>query len=142
MKTKDARSLSHDAQEALRLRVVRAILNGMKQVQAVRFFAVSRPAIGQWMVRYRRGGMPALAARKKGRPKGPSRLKGWQAAQVVRSITDRTPDQLKLPFVLWTRQAVATLIEDRFGVRVSLMTVGRWLKKWGLTPQKPVRRAS
>ena len=137
----DARSLSQDAQEALRLRVVRAVLQGMSQVQAARTFGLSRAAVAGWMARHRRGGMRALGAGKKGRPKGPSRLAGWQAAQVVRSITDQTPDQLKLPFVLWTRAAVAELIARRFGVRVSLMTVGRWLKRWGLTPQKPARRA-
>jgi len=46
-----------------------------------------------------------------------------------------------MPFVLWTREAVAQLIAQRFGVRVSLMTIGRWLKRWGFTAQKPVRRA-
>jgi transposase len=141
MNAKDARSLSQDAQQALRTCVVAAILRGMKQVEAVRVFGVSRAAIGKWLAAHRRGGQRALSAGKKGRPKGPSRLKGWQAAQVVRAITDKTPDQLKLPFVLWTRQAVAQLIAERFGVVVSLMTVGRWLKKWGLTPQKPLRRA-
>jgi len=141
MQIQDARSLSIDAQEFLRKRVVRAVLDGLTQADAARHFALARPTINKWLGLYRRGGWAALSAKKKGRPKGPARLKGWQAAQVVRSITDRTPDQLKLPFVLWTRQAVATLIAQRFGVRVSLMTVGRWLARWGLTPQKPMRRA-
>jgi transposase len=56
-------------------------------------------------------------------------------------ITDRCPDQLKLPFVLWTREAVGELLARRFGVRVSVWTVGRYLRHWGFTPQKPVRRA-
>jgi len=129
--------LSPEAQEAIRLRAVQAILGGMKQVEAVRVFRVSRAAIGKWTARYRQGGLRALRARRRGRRKGQGRLKSWQAAQIVRAITDRTPDEVKLPFVLWTRQAVAALVEQRFGVRVSLMTVGRWLKRWGLTPQKP-----
>jgi len=141
MKPQDARSLSIDAQEALRKRVVGAVLKGLTQADAARHFDLARPTVNKWMGLYRRGGWAALAAGRKGRPKGPSRLAGWQAAQVVRSITDRTPDQLKLPFVLWTREAVAALIEERFGVRASLSTVGRWLRKWGLTPQKPARRA-
>lgn len=141
MKIKDARSLSADAQQFLRLRVAQAVLNGMKQVNAVKIFGVSRPAIAQWMAKYRQGGWQALAAKPQGRPRCPFLLKGWQAALVVRMITDKTPDQLKMPFVLWTRQAVADLITERFGVHVSLMTIGRWLKRWGLTPQKPMRRA-
>lgn len=141
MKLKDARSLTQEAQEALRLRVMAALEAGMRQTEAARVFGVSRAAVALWVKRRREGGLKALAAGKRGRPAAPSRLLGGQAAQVVRAITDTTPDQLKLPFVLWTRAAVARLIEERFGVTVSLMTVGRWLKRWGLTPQKPKRRA-
>ena len=48
---------------------------------------------------------------------------------------------MKLGFYLWTRAAVAELITRKFGVRVSLTTVGRYLKAWGMSPQKPARRA-
>jgi transposase len=63
------------------------------------------------------------------------------AATIVRLIRDRCPDQLKLPFALWTRDAVRQLIKIRFGISVSVWTVGRYLKRWGFTPQKPLRRA-
>jgi transposase len=46
-----------------------------------------------------------------------------------------------LPFALWTRDAVRQLIADRFGIRLSVSTIGRYLKRWGFTPQKPLRRA-
>ena len=36
---------------------------------------------------------------------------------------------------------VATLIEREYGMAVSLTTVGRYLRAWGMTPQKPARRA-
>lgn len=32
-------------------------------------------------------------------------------------------------------------LTERFELSVSVWTVGRYLKKWGLTPQKPLRRA-
>ncbi len=51
------------------------------------------------------------------------------------------PDQLKLPFYLWTRAAVAQLIKREYCIQVSLTIVGRYLKAWGLSVQKPVRRA-
>jgi len=60
---------------------------------------------------------------------------------VVRLLTDRCPEQLKLPFVLWTREAVCDLIVRKFGLRLSVWTVGRYLARWGFTPQKPLRRA-
>ena len=56
-------------------------------------------------------------------------------------IIDALPDQLKLPFYLWTRAAVASLIKREYGIEVSLTTVGRYLVAWGMSPQKPVRRA-
>ncbi len=137
----DARSLTPQAQQALRVQAVKAMLEGMTQSEAARRFGVSRKTANTWMKQYRQGGMKVLKAKPQGRPKGPSRLKGWQAAQIVRTIIDRTPDQLKMPFVLWTRVAVVQLIEQRFGVSISVWTVGRWLRRWGFTPQKPTRRA-
>ena len=141
MKQNDLRSLSPSAQEALRRRVVAALNDGMKQIQAVRVFGVSRAALNNWLRSWREGGEAALAARRRGRPPGQTRLAPWQAATVVNLITDRTPDQLKLPFVLWTREAVAELVSERWGIKISVWTAGRYLKRWGFTPQKPVTRA-
>jgi len=79
-----------------------------------------------------------------GQEEGPShreKLLPWQAAQIAKAVMDHHPEQLKLPFFLWTREAVALLIRRRFGVRLSVWTVGRSLKRWGFTPQKPARRA-
>ncbi len=137
----DARMLDPKTQESLRLRVAVAVADeGMKQVEAVETFHVARTSVHNWVKAYEKGGAKALRAKPQGRPKR-SRLAGHQAAAVVNHITDRTPDQLKLPFVLWTRAAVGQLLADRFDLEVSIWTVGRYLKKWGFTPQKPVRRA-
>ena len=141
IKKQDARSLSPEAQEALRERAVAAVMGGMTQAKAAELLGVARGTVVGWMKQYRQGGAQSLKAKPQGRPKGQSRLKGWQAGQIVQAITDKTPDQLKLAFVLWTRQAVAQLIDERFGIRLSVWTVGRLLAHWGLTPQKPARRA-
>jgi len=97
-------------------------------------------SIHNWLRAVERGGRSALKARKRG-PKGGLALAGHQAATVVRLIEDRCPDQLRLPFALWTRQAVGELIQERYGLTLSVWTVGRYLRHWGFTPQKPVRRA-
>src|SRR5688500_3342824 len=142
MQRDDARRLSAEAQQALRIRTVKAVCSGMTQVEAARVFGVTRQAVGKWMRAHAAGGVRALKAQRRGRPKGSGgRLKPWQAAHTAKLLTDRTPDQLKLPFYLWTRVAVAELIERKFGIRLSLSSVGRYLARWGFTPQKPVRRA-
>lgn len=140
MKTRDARSLPAAAQEDLRIRVVKAVVGGKKQVEVAQIFGVTRQAVGRWVEAYRTGGIKALRAKPQGRPKGGSLLP-WQAAQIVKILQDRHPEQLKLPFYLWTREAVAELIERKFGIRRSIWTVGRYLRRWGFTPQKPIRRA-
>jgi transposase len=124
------------------LRCVNAVVEGMTQTEAARTFGVCRQSVNRWAVAHAQGGARALRAKKRGRRPGQgAKLLPWQAAVTARLIQDRCPDQLKLPFVLWTREAVAALIAHKWGVRFSLMHVGRCLKRWGFTPQKPVRRA-
>jgi len=140
MKIQDARSLPSIAQEDLRRKVIEAIRDGKKQVVAAKLFGVTRQAIGKWVKKYREGGVRSLRARKRGRP-ARSSLLPWQAAQIAKAVIDHYPEQLRLPFYLWTREAVAELIHRRFGMQLSVWTVGRYLGRWGFTPQKPLRQA-
>jgi hypothetical protein len=73
--------------------------------------------------------------------RGKGLLSEAEARQVRGWITDKTPDQLKLPWALWTSRAVRELIELRFGKRLGLSTVQLYLQRWGMTPQKPLARA-
>jgi transposase len=140
MRHLDTRRLSPDAQEQIRFRVIAAIRGGMRKSSAARSFGVSRTSIDAWLRKIELGNLQSLRSKKRGRPPQP-RLAGHQAATIVRLITDRTPDQLKLSFALWTREAVRDLIAQRTGLPISVRTAGRYLKRWGFTPQKPLRRA-
>ena len=140
VQVKDARSLSPEGQEALRKRAVRAILGGMNQTAAARTFGVARGTVARWISQYRQGGEAALDQRPQGRPPAP-KLKGAQESAIVALIEAHSPDQLGLPASLWTRETVGALISKRFGLALSVWTMGRYLRRWGLTPQKPTRRA-
>lgn len=143
MKRMDARRLSPDAQQDLRRRVVYAVReDGMSEAQAARTFGVCRQSVAAWTDRVKSQGAKALSARKRGPKPGKSRV-GDAAAEraIIRSIRGSCPDQLLLPFALWSRSAVIALIHKRTGRRVSLSTAGRYLRRWGFTPQKPMRRA-
>ena len=140
MGKQDARSLPSKAQEDLRRRVVEAVQKGLLQTEAARVFGVARGTVSRWVGLVERAGRRALKARRRGRPPV-SRLAPHQAATTVRYIVGGCPDQLSLPFALWTREAVQALLSRKFDLEVSVWTVGRYLRAWGLTPQKPVRRA-
>lgn len=137
---KDARSLPAAAQEDLRRKAVAAVRSGMSQVEVARVFGVTRQAVGRWVGTSREKGTAALRAKRRGRPPE-IQLSAAEATWVRRQIVSRTPDQLALKFFLWTREAVRELIKAEFGIGLSVWTIGRYLKAWGFTPQKPVRRA-
>src|ERR1039458_3931044 len=140
MGKQDARSLPGKAQQDLRRRIVEAVEKGLSQTEAARVFGVARGTVSRWMGLVEREGRRALKARRRGRPPV-SRLAPRQAATTVRYMISGCPDQLSLPFALWTREAVQDLLARKFDLQVSVWTVGRYLRAWGLTPQKPVRRA-
>ncbi len=140
MITKDFRALNSQAQEDIRRKAVKAVLSGRSQVEAADLFGVTRQAVGGWIKLHKTGGAKALMAGRRGRPCG-GKLKPWQAAQIAKAVIEKPPEQLRLPFCLWTREAVGLLIEKRYGLSLSIWTIGRYLKRWGFTPQKPVRRS-
>lgn len=140
MKTTSFLCLPAPAQEDLRRKAVQAVVDGGEVKAIAKIFGVCRQSLHRWMRAYHEDGEAALLARKKGKPK--RKLLPWQCAQIVKAISDKCPEQLKLPgFWLWTRDAVGLLIQTRFGITLSVSTVGRYLRRWGLTPQKPARRA-
>lgn len=135
--------MGREAQEALRKRAVEAHVSaGMKQCEIAKAYGVSPAIVCKWVKRFRVGGASSLDARKKGPPSGTGALlTAEQTAHIRQLIIDKCPEQLKLPFALWTRDAVRDLIRRSFGLHVSIRTAGNYLRDWGFTPQKPVRRA-
>jgi transposase len=138
----DARSLPGAAQAALRNRAVRAVLDGMSQVEVARVFGVHPNAVNRWIKRYREGGWDGLSERRRGRRPGEqAALSERQQQEVIMLVRDTTPDELGLPGFLWTREAVGELIAQRYGLWLARTTVGGYLRGWGFSPQKPQHRA-
>jgi transposase len=143
MEAQDFRSIGRGAQEALRRRALFLIEEqGLSQAQAAQVVGVQRQTVNGWLQRYRSQGEEGVLD---GRRVSPRRCKGRltaeEAGKVQGWITDRMPDQLKLPFALWTSRAVRDLILLRLSKRLGLSTVQLYLRRWGMTPQKPLARA-
>lgn len=139
---RDFRSLAPAVQAELRRRAVAMVDSGMSRVAAAAAVGVNRRFVGKWLKARAAGGDAALEGGRRGRRPGEQMALGERAAaRIRRLITDKCPDQLKLPFALWTREAVRELIERETGVRLSLQAVSVYLKRWGFTAQRPVHRA-
>lgn len=142
METTDMRSLSHEARQERRVQVIRLRAAGMTYDAIAEQTGLTRTGVFDICKRHELGGVAALRDKVGGRKLGEDRLlTAQQERQIQRLIRDKTPDQIKLPYALWSRQAVAELILDQFGVAVAVRTMGTYLKRWGFTPQKPLRRA-
>jgi len=139
MMSRDGRAIDRKALEAIRIEAVQRVEAGESPEDVIRVLGFTRTVIYDWLAKYREGGVEALRARPA--PGRPPRLTGKQLRWVYRTVTSKSPLQLHFEFALWTRGMVRELIRERFDVRLSDVSVGRLLRKLGLTPQKPLRRA-
>lgn len=125
-----------------RRRAVKLREQGMTLREVAAAVEISIPTVMAAHRAYLAGGWPAVNVGRRGRRPGSGRrLSRAQESRLRKLICDKTPDQYKMDFALWSRQAVAQLVRDQFGIDLPVRTMGDYLARWGFTPQKPIRRA-
>ncbi len=138
----DARLLSDEVLDALRLRALRARERGFTEADIADLLGVARETVCRWWSAYGSGGLQALPQPRSGRPLGSGRLLSDDQATHIQDVLDhRQPKDFDIACPLWTRRAVATLIHQECGVTLAIRTVGAYLRRWGYTPQRPARKA-
>ena len=138
MRDDDGRKLDHKTLEQLRLRAVRQIEQGAHPEEVAAALGMTRAAVYGWLAKYRRAGWGAQGPPVPGRP---PKLSGAQLQRLYTLVVGNDPRQLQFAFALWTRAMVRELIGREFGVRLSEVSVGRLLRKLGLSLQRPLYRA-
>jgi len=142
MEKTDIRKLNQQAQFELRKQVVRLRQKGMGTKEISEITGISVPHISTIWQKFQRGGLNAIKPGVRGRRHGDQRqLSSDQEKAIQKLLVDKTPDQLKLHFALWSRDAVRLAIKQQFGMELPLRTITDYLKRWGFTPQKPAKRA-
>jgi len=138
----DARELSDEVLEALRLRALRGCELGLTETQLGEVLGVARETVCRWWSAYANRGMPALPQRRTGRPAGTGRiLSDAQAEHLQQLLRTHQPQELGIAAPLWTRRAVGDLIRREFNLCVAVRTIGRYLGRWGFTAKRPRRHA-
>src|SRR5262245_56065103 len=138
----DARQLSDEALQVLRLRALRGIALGYSELELADLLGVCHETISRWWTAYRAEGLQALPGGRTGRPLGPGRfLSDEQAERIQARIDFHSPGAVGIPRALWTRRAVRERVRHECGIDLAERTVGLYLRRWGYTSERPARPA-
>ena len=107
-----------------------------------RALGVHKNTVCRWLKGWRVAGAAALKAKKRGRRHEAKRL--LDADQASRGATADDRHIARTSSTCRSRSGAArrcALVRARFGVRLALRTVSDYLRRWGFTPQRPIKRA-
>lgn len=138
---RDGRTVAHNTLEEMRMLALQRMREGETPATVSSSFGMHRT----WAYKVRAAasgrGNGARALRSKRATGRPRTLTATQESQVFRWVNGKNPKQYGFDFGLWTRQIVRELVLQRFGLSLSLASIGALLSRQGLTPQKPLQRA-
>jgi transposase len=120
---------------------IERVREGERPSSVIASFGFNRTTIYKWIKAASQPGVGVKALVSRPATGRPRSLTPRQEQQVFRWINGRDPRQYGLDFGLWTRSVVASLIEEKFAIRLGVSAIGELLAKLGLTPQKPLQRA-
>ncbi len=122
-----------------RFTAVQMYENGISTDRISEILDVSRASVFDWIARYRAGGLAAISTKiASGRP---TILHDSEMIRLFTMINGKDPRAQGFGMALWSRALIRDLIKRSFGKDVSLVTVGRILKKLGMSPQRPLYRS-
>src|SRR3712207_50938 len=142
MREDDGRKLNYQTLEALRLRAVEQVARGVPAAEVgagLAALGLHRRTIYTWLARERTEGREALRARPV--PGRPRKLTEQQLGELAGLIAESDPRDHGFAVALWTREVIRQLIEARFGVQLTVASVGRTLHDLGFSAQRPLYRA-
>src|SRR4051795_7352155 len=142
MREDDGRKLDHHTLEVLRLRAVDQVARGVPAAEVgagLTAVGIHPKTIYTWLAKARTGGRQALLSRSAPGPR--RKLSDTQLRELADLLITTDPRDHGFPVALWTREIVRQLIAARFGVPLTVASVGRTLHDLGFSAQRPLYRA-
>jgi putative transposase len=115
----------------LRAHILLLLADGVAWATIAALLYTSSSTIARCQRRFRRGGLPALF------PPGPAPRPSWWAALIVRWVLELAPAAFGFARSRWSCEAVAVVLAEDCGVRVSREAVRRRLRQAGLVWRRP-----
>ena len=116
---------------------------GMTKYAAAQKCRIYETTVGRWYKRFDEAGEAAVHGGKRGpKPGGEKhKLSDEQMKELKKVVIDKTPDQLKFDFALWSSKAIKEYVQCEYGMSISRRTARRYMQKMGFTYQCPVKAA-
>jgi transposase len=139
----NAKRLSPEVQYQIRKNIVRLLRKGEKPDTVAAVLDVSRSLVYATKKTYDEEGLEGIKPRTRGRKTGDKRkLTPEQEQKIIKTLIDKNPDQLSLKCCLWTRKAIHDYILRTYKIDMPLVSLGVYLRRWGFSVQRPVKRAA
>ena len=139
---RDSRELTPEALYERRLQYVRFRSAGISNNQASALVGFRVATGSDTWKKFQEQGLEGLKVKKRGRQYGNSRLLSFaQEKEMLSILAHHAPDEVGLPYSLWSREAVQRIIAERYGIKVALRTMTLYFSRWNFTYQKPAKRA-
>lgn len=136
------RTVSVETRQTIKKQVIALLKKGITHAVIAETIGISKPAVDKISKAYKAKGSACTKEKKRGRKFGEKRqLSPEQEKEIRRILIDKNPEQMKLSFMLWTRAAVCRLIKAKYGITITLRNMSEYLKRWGMTCQRPTKKA-
>lgn len=139
VRKRDGRRLSRDVLEHIRLQAVREIRGGESPEVIARRIGFCREIVYEWLRRARREGLGSL--RHRPAPGAQPKLSPTQIRQVKQWVVTRPASYFGFLSDLWTVARLRKVLRQRFHVTFSPSGLWRFLRREGLSPQRPLKLA-
>lgn len=136
------KTVSSETRKTIKKQVISLLKKHKKHNEIADILGISKPAVDKIACAYKKEGAACLKEKKRGRKLGEKRqLTPEQEKEIRNILIDKAPNQLKLNFMLWTRAAVCQLVKEKYGITITLRNMSEYLKRWGMTCQRPTKKA-
>lgn len=131
-----------EVRNSKRMKAFEFYQSGKTAYYAAKELKINKKTVYVWYENFRTDGENAV----KEKPRGPQKqtsaaLTPKQFARLEKDVRDKTPDQLKFDFALWSSKAIQEYVQRKLGVTICRRTARRYMKNLGFTYKQPERRA-
>ena len=142
MEKVNLRKVSNEEMFTYKKQVVRLKELGKNGAEIEELTGINKSAVSRIWQTYLRNGIAGIKPKKSGRKKGEAMMfTGEEQRKIRKMLINKAPNQLKLSGFLWTLAKISQYIWDIYRKRVSVRCLSNYMKRWGLTCQRPTKRA-